>query len=339
MPAEAQSELRVRVINAVLDGLSQTKAAEVFGVSRWSVNQWMAIHRAGGPKALAPKKRGRRKGEAGKLTPAQCRKLHGWLTRKMPDQLSLPFYLWTRAAIRHLIREQFGVSLSLASVSGYMKRMGFSSQRPVRRAYERNEPAIQAWLKDEYPKIAARARREHAALYWSDETGLRSDDVRGRSFALKGQTPIVRATGKRFGCNVISAITNKGELNFMVFDSNLTNDVFIRFLRRLIKQSRRKVFVIVDRHPVHRSKAVREWLARRVEQIEMFLLPTYAPELNPDELLNADIKRGVGQRRPRDTEALKQDARSWLYHRQHQPQIIARFFEAPHVAYAADGII
>jgi transposase len=288
---------------------------------------------------LLRRKRGRREGEAGKLNAAQCRKLHNWLTRKMPDQLRLPFYLWTRAAVRTLIREQFGVSLSLAAVSGYMKRLGFSSQRPVTRAYERNEPAINAWLQDEYPKIAARARRERAGLYWRDETGLRSDDVRGRSFALKGQTPVIRKTGKRFGCNAISAITNKGELNFMVFDGSLNNSVFIRFLGRLVRQARRKVFLIVDRHPVHCSKAVRTWLQQRVEQIEMFFLPGYAPELNPDELLNADIKRAIAQQRPRDREALRRDTRRWLHHRRKQPHIIAKFFEAPHVAYAADGAI
>ena len=332
---EAQAEIRLRVINAVQGGMKQAQAARTFGVSRWSVVQWSQAHRSNGAQALAPKRRGRRAGEAGKLSPRQAQRIRGLIVGKMPEQLKLPFYLWTRAAVQLLIKREYAVRLSLSAVGGYLKRWGLSVQRPVKRAYERNEEAIAQWLAEVYPTIARRAKREKASIYWGDETGLRSDDVRGRSFAPVGQPCVVRVPGRRFGCNVISALTNKGEMSFMVFEGRFQADRFISFCERLIKQSRRKVFLIVDGHPAHRAKVVKGWLQEYVERIELYFLPGYAPDLNPDELLNGDIKRALGQVRPRDRDAMKTATRKWLHRRQKQPAILANFFNEPHVRYAA----
>jgi len=293
---EAQAELRLRVMNAVQAGMSQAEAALLFGVSRWSVVQWAKAHRGAGVRALAAKRRGRRKGEAGKLTAKQSDRIRALVVGKMPEQLKLPFYLWTRAAVKLLIRREYAVNLSLSAVGGYLKRWGLTVQRPVKRAYERDDAAVVTWRAEVYPRIAERAKREKARIYWGDETGLRSDDVRGRGFAPVGQPPVVQVPGKRFGCNVISALTNKGELSFMVFEGRFEAQTFIVFCERLIKQSRRKVFLIVDGHPAHRAKIVRAWLEEHAERF----LPGYAPDLNPDELVNGDLKRAVGQVRPRD---------------------------------------
>jgi len=227
------------------------------------------------------------------------------------------------------------VGLSLTAVGGYLQRWGLSAQRPIKRAYERNEAAIAQWLAEVYPKIAMRAKRERARIYWGDETGLRSDDVRGRSFAPVGQPTVVRVPGRRFGCNVISALTNKGEMNFMVFEGRFQAPTFIAFCERLIKQTRRKVFLIVDGHPVHRAAMTTQWLQENAARIERFFLPGYAPDLNPDELVNGDIKRVIGQTRPRDREALKMATRKWLHRRQKQPHVLSNFFNEPHVQYAA----
>jgi len=332
---EAQAEIRLRVIDALQEGMTQTQAAQTFGVSRWSVVQWAKAHKTAGEPALAPKRRGRRSGEAGKLSAKQAMRMRGLVIGKMPEQLKLPFYLWTRAAVRELIRRECAVNLSLSSVGSYLKNWGLSAQRPVKRAYERNDEAVTQWLADEYPQIAARAKRERARIYWGDETGLRSDDVRGRSFALVGQPAVVRVPGRRFGCNVISALTNKGEMSFMVFEGRFQAEQFIGFCERLIKQSPTKVFLIVDGHSVHRCRKVRDWLEPRTHQIELFFLPGYAPELNPDELLNGDIKRAVSQVRPRDRQAMKAATRKWLHRRQKQPEVLANLFGAPHVRYAA----
>jgi len=332
---EAQAELRQRVINAVVGGMKQAAAARVFGVSRWSVVQWAKAHRAQGPDALVAKRRGRRTGEAGKLTAAQARRIRALVVGKMPEQLKLPFYLWTRAAVQRLIEREYRVRLSLTAVGGYLWRWGLSAQRPIKRAYERNEAAIAQWLAEIYPKIATRAKRERARIYWGDETGLRSDDVRGRSFAPVGQPAVVRVPGRRFGCNVISALTNKGEMSFMVFEGRFQAPTFIEFCERLLKSSRRMVFLIVDGHPVHRATAATRWLQDHAARIERFFLPGYAPDLNPDEMLNGDIKRVIGQVRARDREQMKAAIRKWLHRRQKQPQILANFFNEPHVQYAA----
>jgi transposase len=332
---DAQAEIRLRVMGALQEGMSQTQAAEVFGVSRWSVVQWAKMHRDTGTRALAAKPRGRRVGEAGKLSTKQCERMRALIVGKMPEQLKLPFYLWTRAAVRELVKRECAVSLSLSSVGGYLKRWGLSVQRPVRTAYERNDEAVALWLAEVYPQIASRAKRERARIYWGDETGLRSDDVRGRGFAPIGQPTVVKVPGRRFGCNVISALTNKGEMSFMVFEGRFQAEQFIGFCERLIKQAPSKAFLIVDGHSVHRCRKVRDWLEPRQEQIELFFLPGYAPELNPDELLNGDIKRAVSQARPRDRDAMKAATRKWLHRRQKQPTVLANLFHAPHLRYAA----
>lgn len=333
--AATQAEIRVRAMQALSEGMTQSQAAQSFGVSRWSIVQWTKAVRRGGFAALAAKRRGRRAGEAGKLDAKQCARIRRLVIGKMPDQLKLPFYLWTRAAVRELIKRECNVRLSLTAVGGYRKRWGLSAQRPVKRAYERNDERIAQWLAEVYPQIAARAKREHAGIYWGDETGLRSEDVRGRSFAPLGQPAVVRVAGRRFGCNVISALTNRGQMSFMVFEGRFQAERFIDFCTRLIKQSPSKVFLIVDGHSVHRCIKVGQWLEPRRQSIELFFLPGYAPELNPDELLNGDVKRAISQVRPRDREAMKAATRKWLHRRQKQPQILANLFHEPHVRYAA----
>ena len=332
---QAQAELRQRVMNAVIGGMTQAAAARVFGVSRWSVVQWVNAQRSLGAQALLAKPRGRRVGEAGKLTVAQAKRIRALVVGKMPEQLKLPFYLWTRAAVQRLIEREYRVRLSLSTVGGYLRRWGLSAQRPIKRAYERNEAVIAQWLAEVYPQIATRAKRERALIYWGDETGLRSDDVRGRSFAPVGQPMVVQVPGRRFGCNVISALTNKGEMSFMVFEGRFQAPNFIAFCERLIKQARRKVFLIVDGHPVHRAALTTQWLKANTAHLERFFLPGYAPDLNPDELLNGDVKRVIGQARPRDRDALKAAARKWLHRRQKQPHVLVKFFDEPHVQYAA----
>lgn len=336
LSAEAQAALRQRVVDAVNGGMNQTRAAHVFKVGVRSVNRWMGQVKSGGEKAIAPRQRGRRAGEAGKLTGRQAERIRRLIVDKMPDQVKLPFYLWTREAVKRLIEHECGVKLCLASVGGYLTRWGMSPQKPVRRAYERDEGRIGRWLKEDYPRIAKAAKREGARIYWGDESGIRSDDVRGRSYARRGCTPVVDATGKRFGCNMISALSNRGAMAFQVFSGKFVSAVFIAFLERLLKHAgKRKVYLIVDGHPVHKAKVVKQWLKERAQRIEMFLLPGYAPELNPDELLNHDVKQAVGKVRPRNRDELKSAMRSWLHRRQNQPQVIRNFFQGEHVRYAA----
>lgn len=330
-----QTHLRRTVVQAVRGGMSQTEASKVYGASLRAVSKWMALERTGGLRALKQKPRGRRAGE-GRLQPAQSARIRQLIIDSLPDQLKLPFYLWTRAAVVSLIEREYGISVSLTTVGRYLAGWGMSPQKPVRRAYERNDAAIARWLRTEYPAIARDAKREKAVIYWGDEMGLRSDHVAGTSYAPMGQTPIIRATGQRFGCNMISAITNRGHLAFMVFHGKFDGRLFVQFMRRLLQQATGKLYLIVDGHPVHRSVVARDFVAANEARLRLIRLPGYCPELNPDELLNQDVKtNGLGKSRPANRAELMAGVRSHLRRRQKQPQVIRNLFQEKHVRYAA----
>jgi transposase len=274
-----QAHLRKLVVDAVHGGMTQTAAASTFGVSVRAVSKWMRLSREGGLRALKPGKRGRRPG-GGRLNARQAARIRTLIVGKMPDQLKMPFYLWTRESVASLIEREYGVTVSPTTAGRYLKAWGMSVQKPVRRAYERNDEAIARWLSEDYPKLVKQAKREKATIYWGDEMGLRSDHVSGKSFAPVGQTPVVRATGKRFGCNMISAITNRGGLAFMVFEGKFKNAVFIDFMKRMLRQATRKIYLIVDGHPAHRSAAVKQFVAENAERLRLIRLPGYCPELS-----------------------------------------------------------
>ena len=336
IPAEAQDELRRRAIVALNNGFKQVEVSRLMSVPERTIRRWVALLRLQGVAHLEPKRRGRRPGEASALGVRQMKRIETMVVGKMPDQLRLPFYLWTREAVGALIEREYGVKLTPASIGNYLKRWGMSPQKPVRRAYERNAEAISRWLETDYPAIAATAKLQRALIYWADECGVRSDDVRGRSFALKGHTPEITTTGQRFGCNMISALSNRGALAFQVFEGRFVTQTFIDFLQRLLKHGKgKKIALIVDGHPVHKAVLVKQWIAEQNGAITLHFLPGYAPELNPDELLNHDLKLGLAKRRPRNRAELKLAVRSHLHKRQKQPQVVKNFFKATHVRYAA----
>ena len=271
----AQQELRQRAVKAVIEGKKQVEVAQMFGVTRQALGRWVKAYREGGLRALNQKKQGRPSG--GSLNPKQERRMAKIVIDKRPNQLKLPFYLWTREAVVHLIKEKLGIELSIWTAGRYLKRWGFTPQKPVRRAYERSEFRVQRWLNEEYPVIKKQAAIEKAEIFWADEMGLRSDHTSGTTYGRKGQTPVVPITGDRFSCNMISALTNRGTLYFMVFKDRFKTDVFLDFLRRLIRQAQRKVFLIVDGHPVHRAKKVKKWLEKHKDRVRMFFLPPLQP--------------------------------------------------------------
>jgi transposase len=333
---EAQEDLRRRVVHAIVEqGLSRAEAVRTFDVGRTSIWRWMKRYEAGGAKALAARKRGPKRSSA--LAGHQAATVVRMIQQRHPEQLRLPFALWTRDAVRDLIVNRYGVELSVSTVGRYLRRWGFTPQKPLRRAYEQDPAAVSRWLRDEYPAIRRQAKAEGARLYWGDEMGLRSDHQTGTSYGRRGQTPVIPGTGQRFRCNMISALTNQGQLAFMVFTRRFTAAVFLEFLRRLVRQAEgRKVFLIVDRHPVHRSRKVAGWLTRHADQLRLFHLPGYSPELNPDELLNQDVKsNALGRRRPSDQPELMRNLRSYLRSTQRQPRIVRNYFQHKDVLYAA----
>jgi transposase len=255
---------------------------------------------------------------------------------KTPDQLKMPYALWTRAAVGQLVEQRFGVKLAVRTIGLYLSRWGFTPQKPMKKAYEQSPAAVKKWLDEDYPVIATRAKAEGAQIHWGDETGLRSDDVRGRSYAPQGQTPVIRVNNKRHGLSVISTVTNKGQMRWKVFDGALNSDILIDFLARLIKDAKRKVYLILDNLRVHHSKPVKAWLDEHKHAIEVFYLPSYSPELNPNEMANADLKQTVTKLAPARTklQLVKATARH-LRSVQRQPERIKSYFGHDPVRYAA----
>jgi len=331
---EAQEALRRRVVLAVRGGLSQTTAARLFQVARPTVNRWMQISDAGSLRALRGKRRGRPPGTP--VAAADAARVVRLIIGRCPDQLRLPFTLWTREAVRQLLQRQFGVNVSVWTVGRYLKTWGLTPQKPLTRAYEQNPEAVRHWLEDVYPALRADAARRGAEIHWGDEMGFRSDYHAGRTYGRRGHTPVVPATGQRFRANVISSLTNRGRLAFMVFREGFTTRVFLRFLRRLVRLVRRPVFLVVDNHPVHRARAVSRWVAAHAGAVRLVFLPGYSPDLNPDEFLNHDVKaNAVGRQRPATQAELIANVRSYLRVTQHHPAAVRRYFDAPSVRYAA----
>jgi transposase len=333
---EARHERRVQVIRLRKAGVSYELIARQTGLSRTGVFNICARHECGGAAALRDRIGGRPLGDGRLLSAEQEVEVRRLIADRTPDQLKMPYALWTRTAVAQLIEQRFGVVLAVRTMGLYLKRWGFTPQKPMKKAYEQSPAAVKRWLQHDYPAIAARAKGEGAEIHWGDESGLRSDDVRGRSYAPKGQTPVVRVNQKRHGLSVISTVTNKGQMRWKIFAGALNAAILVDFLRRLIKGQPRKVFLILDNLRVHHAKPVKAWLAEHKDAIEVFYLPSYSPELNPDEMANADLKQAVTQQAPARTklQLVKATARH-LRSVQKQPARIQTYFQHEPVRYAA----
>ena len=336
LPAAAQEERRRQVIGLRQAGLTCRAIAAQAGLSRTGAIDICRRFAAEGAKGLVSKPRGRKPGEQRLLDAAQEAEVQGLIRRHTPDELGLPFALWSRAAVGALIARRCGVALAVRTVGKYLARWGFTAQKPIRRAWEQDPAAVRRWLRREYPAIVARARQAQGVIFWGDETGLRSDDVRGRSYAPRGRTPLVRVCHRRAGLSLLSAVANRGELRWMVVDGAVKAPDLIRFLRRLVRDARRKVFLILDRLQAHRARLTRDWLAEHRSEIEVFHLPAYSPELNPDEGVNADLKQAVPRRAPaRSKQQLKRAAISHMRSRSKRPKRIRAVFRHQQFRYAA----
>lgn len=337
LPRDARHERRVQVIRLRKAGMTYDAIAAETGLSRTGVFDICKRRADGGAKALRDAVGGRKAGEGRVLTVEQEHAVQKLIRDKTPDQIKLPYVLWSRNAVSELIANRFGIRLPVRTMGTYLKRWGFTPQKPIRKAYEQSPVAVKLWLETDYPDIAARAKTEGAEIHWGDETVLRSEDVRGRGFASKGETPVIRVnSSKRHGLSIISTVTNKGQMRWKIFNGALDPDILIDFLRRLIKGAPRKIFLILDNLRVHHSKPVKAWLAKHTDAIEVVYLPSYSPELNPDEMANADIKQAVTTQAPARTklQLVKVPTRD-LRSVQRQPDQIRAYFQHNPVNYAA----
>lgn len=280
--------------------------------------------------------KGRPKGIWRKLLPHEEQQVRQDITDKCPEQLKLAFVLWTRQAVQVLIKQNYSVDLTLQAVGKYLKRWGFSPQKPIRRAYERNDERVRVWLQNEYPAIASKAKKENAEIHWGDETGLRSDDVNGRSYSPKGKTPVQKVKETPEKLNMVSTITNRGQMRFMFYKENMTAQLMIKFLKRLIRSCKRKVILILDNLRVYHSKMLQKWLTENKAFIEVFFLPSYSPDLKPDEILNSNLKQAISRKpESRRKGELAKHAKAHMQSIQKHPEHIKSFFQKESVRYAS----
>jgi len=333
---DVQETQRHQIVRLREAGRSNNETAEIVGVSQQHSSTVWQRYKKQGSESLVKGKRGRRHGEQRHLTPEHEAEIKKLLIDKMPNQLKLSFALWTREAVKLLIQQRFDYEMPIRTVGEYLKRWGFTPQKPAKWAKEQSTPAVARWLITDYPAIAARAKREKAEIHWGDETGLQTGANVEKGYSPKGKTPVVRQTAKRERINMISSITNQGQVRFMFYRDNMNSKRLIEFMRRLPKDAGRKVFLILDNLKVHHSKAVKEWLEKNREKIEVFYLPSYSPELNPDEYLNNSLKGRVHSgERAHNANQLESKARKHMRNLQNNQHKTKKFFIHPCVAYAA----
>lgn len=329
--SKAMEEIRSRAVQRVQAGESPEVVIKTLGFSRACIYNWLARYRSGGWHAL---RTGQPSGRPKKLSGSQIKWLYRTIRDKDPQQLKFDFALWTRKMIVTLIKRQFGIKLSATSVGRLLHQLGFSCQKPLYRAYQRDPDSVKKWKEDEFPKIQKRAKKEGAVIFFQDESGIRSDFHSGKTWALKGRTPVIEATGARFGLNMMAAITPRGEMHFMIVHGSVRSDQICEFLKRLMKNRNHKVFLIWDGHPTHKSKKVKECIASFDGCLEIFLLPPYSPDLNPIEQLWGHTKNnGVGRKVVYGPDQLKAAVINKLRSLQKLPRMIASFFRHPDCSY------
>ncbi len=274
---KVQEAFRARAVRLVEEeGCTETRAAEVIGVSRQTVSGWIRGYRKQGKEFLQDRRKNEHKKSARILSDKEITQVKDWVKDKTPEQLKLSFALWTSRAIRDLIKHKLKKKVSLSTVQNYLKQWGYTPQKPLRQAKQRNTVAVEKWLKEDYPKIASRAKKEKATILWGDETCIKNHDQIGRSYAPKGQTPVVEKDAKKFKTNMISAISNRGDGHFMLYEENLNVKLFLKFIKQLVRQFEgKKLVLIVDNLRVHHAKLVKKFVSHKL--VKNYIQLEYLP--------------------------------------------------------------
>lgn len=322
-----------------VEGFRKVGTARALGISAPAVGKAVALYEEGGWEALKLGRRGRRPEEQAKLKGHQCATVVRLISDHTPDQLKMPFVLWTAAAVRDLVLERFGVLLPVRTMRKYLRKWNFTPQKPLRKAWQQSSSAVDKWLCETYPAIARRARARGATIYWVDETGVTNQANSQRGYAPAGKTPVLRQNGTRRKVNMISGVTNKGEVRFMCYTSTMTQLKFILFLSKLVKSNDGPVVVITDNLRVHHGKKVAAWVEAQAGAIELEFIPGYSPELNADEYLNRDLKKNVNAKKtPGTVQEIKENVISFMRSLQKQPARVMKYFSGRHIQYANECI-
>jgi len=328
---KVMEEIRIRAIQRVQEGESPEAVIKTLGFARACIYNWLARYRAGGWHAL---RSGKQSGRPGKLTGNQIAWVYNTIKDNDPKQMKFPFALWTRQMVADVIKKKFAIKLSLSSISRLLHQLGFSPQKPLHRAYQQDPEAVAEWKNKVFPEIKKRAKKLGATIYFADECGVRSDYHSGKTWALKGQTPVVETTGARFSVNMIAAIDTRGQMRFMTTKETVHRQRICDFLHKLMHDNEGPVFLIWDGHPTHRSGKVRECIESFNGQLEVYFLPSYSPELNPSEQVWNHVKaHGTGRMSISGPDKFKSMIVGHLRKLQKLPRIIRSFFRHPDCAY------
>jgi transposase len=334
---EEQFQIRKNIVRLSEKGHASKEIADMLDVSLRLVQATKKAYKEEGFDGIKLGERGRREGEKRILTPEQEKTIRQTIIDKNPEQLKLKCCLWTRRAIHDYILREFKIDLPLSTLGYYLARWGFSVQRPVKKALNQDPEKIAKWLDEEYPTIEKQARDEDCEIYWGDETAIQNTANYAKGYAPIGHTPVVEVQAKKMKLNMLSAVSNRGKLRFTIIRESVDAKILIGFMKRLVKDSDRKVLLILDNLRVHHAKIVTAWLAEHKDEIEVFYLPPYAPEYNPDEYLNSDFKRAMGKREmPKNEKDLSKSARSFLKQRQLHPEKVQSYFKVKHTKYAME---
>lgn len=328
--------IRIRVLRGRELGVSETRLAEIFGVARETVCRWWTAYQAGGIDAIPHDRTGRPIGSGRTLDETQAARIQARVKDHSPGDWGIASPLWTRRAVRDLIRNEFGIDMPIRTVGEYLKRWGYTPKKPRRKAKGQDPEELREWLENIYPAIAEAAASEDGEIHWCDEKGVGANEFPGRGYAPIGQTPELKVAAHPCQMNVVSTITNEGKIRFMTYRSTMTATVFIEFLRRLARGAPKKIFLIVDQLPAHTSAAVERWLEGREDRIEMFYLPPSYPERNPDEYLNNDIHHSVNAANLPNTQSeLRTNIQRFLQSLAKLPEHVANYFKNSYISYAA----
>lgn len=336
--AQERRYIRQRGMLMIKSGCKKGDVANLLGVNKNTVSNWCKRYKQSGEKGLLDQKRGAKSENCKLLSAYQEVQIQKWIIDKYPEQYKLPFALWTRKAVKELIERKLGIIIAVTTTGDYLRKWGFTPQKPKKKAYEQNPKQVEKWLSEEYPTIKERAQKENAEIHWGDETGCKNQCNHGRCYAPKGKTPVKEQMSKSFKINMISTVTNQGKVQFMLYSENLNADKFIEFLKQLIRSADKKIFLILDNLKVHHCHIVKEWLEDEEvkRKLELFFLPSYSPELNPDEYLNCDLKHGLSERpAPKNVKELQKNVENHMTMLQQTPNRVAKYFKHKDIEYAA----
>lgn len=336
MTMQEQEMKRKQTIKLYKKGYDRKQIKDITELSKSSIDHIIADYKKRGEAVVKMAKRGRKNGEKRKLTPEQEISIQKAIVDKDPNQYKLKCCVWDRNTVSALIKQMFGIDMPVSTMGYYFERWGFTAQRPNLTSYKQNPKHVAEWLENEYPAIKKQAEEEDAEILWGDETAVQNECNYVKSFAPIGQTPTLKTKGERLKINMISAVSNQGKVRFMFYKETMTSQRFIAFIERLIRFAKRKIIFIVDNLKVHHSKKVQTWLEKHKDKIEVRYLPSYSPELNPDEYLNGNLKREMSKNMKVDnTDALHKNAKSIMRKFTINPTHAKSWFINKHISYAA----